>query len=144
MREKPEMEGIQNSGKKVFVVLSRTHTKIWKQDFEPSSSPITFSEEYIDKDYKKMLSQYFSGRNRSKMDPHFVERVSLELKGFDHIYLAGGGKGKASAVHNLASYLKDHHHDIAKNIRAIQDIDAENMSDGELLAVARKMVVHDL
>ena len=90
------------------------------------------------------MSQYFSGRNRSKLDPHFVEKVSLELKGFEHIYLAGGGKGKASAVHNLASYLKEHHQDIASKIRAIEDIDAENMSDGELLAVARRMVVHDL
>ena len=138
------MDVNRKSGDKVFVVLSRTHTKIWKHSFEPGAVPIAFSETYIDKDYKKMLSQYLSGRNRSKLDPHFVEKVSLELKGFDHIYLAGGGKGKASAVHNLASYLKEHHHEIAANIRAIEDIDAENMSDGELLAVARKMVIHDL
>ena len=64
--------------------------------------------------------------------------------GFERIYLAGGGKGKASAVHNLASYLKTHHHLVAQHIRAIADIDAENMSDGELLAEARKMVIHDL
>ena len=138
------MDVNRKSGDKVFVVLSRTHTKIWKHSFEPGAVPIAFSETYIDKDYRKMMSQYFSGRNRSKLDPHFVEKVSLELKGFEHIYLAGGGKGKASAVHNLASYLKEHHQDIASKIRAIEDIDAENMSDGELLAVARRMVVHDL
>lgn len=138
------MEVNHNVGGKVFVVLSRTHTKIWKHNFDSGATPISFSETYINKDYKKMMNQFFSGRNRSKLDPHFVEKVSQELKGFDHIYLAGGGKGKASAVHNLASYLKEHHHDIASSIRAIEDIDAENMSDGELLAVARKMVVHDL
>lgn len=138
------MDVNHNSGGKVFVVLSRTHTKIWKHSFEPGAIPISFSETYVNKDYKKMLNQFFSGRNRSKMDPHFIKRVAHELVGFDHIYLAGGGKGKASAVHNLASYLKDHDPNIAKNIHAIQDIDAQNMTDPELLAEARKMVVHDL
>ena len=129
---------------KVFVVLSRTHTKIWKGSFEPGSVSISFSEPHKDKDYRKVMNQFLSGRNRSKLDLHFAEKVALELKGFDYIYLAGGGKGKASAVHNLATYLRDHHHEIAKGIRAIQDIDAEHMSDGELLSVARKMIVHDL
>lgn len=138
------MEIKHNSNKKVFVVLSRTHTKIWKQDFEPGAVPIEFSEDYVNREYVKVLNQYFSGRKRSKLDPAFAKRVSSELVGFDHIYLAGDGKGKASAVLNLASYLREHHHNIAKGIRSIKDIDASNMSDGELLAVARKMVVHDL
>ena len=138
------MENHEGPGRKIFVVLSRTHTKIWKDDFSPGSVPMTISEDYVDKDYRKMMSQYFSGRNRSKLDPQFIAKVYPELKGFDRIYLAGGGKGKASAVHNLATFLKEHHADIAKNIRAIKEIDASGMSDGELLAAARNMVIHDL
>ena len=130
--------------RKVFVVLSRTHTKIWKDDFEPGAKPENISEEFVGREYKKVLNQFFSGRNRSTLDPHFAEEVAKELASFERIYLAGGGKGKASAVHNLASYLKTHHHLVAQHIRAIADIDAENMSDGELLAEARKMVIHDL
>ena len=138
------MDIIHTLTNKVFVVLSRTHTKIWKGNFEPGSVPTSLAESHKDKDYRKVLNQFLSGRNRSKLDPHFAEKVALELKGFDYIYLAGGGKGKASAVQNLATYLREHHHEMAKKIRAIQDIDAENMSDGELLAVARKMIIHDL
>lgn len=129
---------------KVFVVLSRTQTKIWKENFEPGTLPHSFAEEYINKDYRKTMNQFFSGRNRSKLDPAFAEKVAQELVGFERIYLAGGGKGKASAVHNLAIFLKEHHHLIAENIHGIEDIDASNMSDGELLAVARKMVAQDL
>lgn len=129
---------------KVFVVLSRTQVKIWKGNFESGAIPIEFAEDFVSRDYKKVINQYFSGRNRSKLDPQFAERVSHELIGFDHLYLAGGGKGKASAVHNLATYLKAHHPNISKGIRAIKDIDASNMSDGELLATAREMVQHDL
>ena len=132
------------SNRKVFVVLSRTHTKIWKDNFEPGALPVSLSEEFVGREYMKVINQYFSGRNRSKLDPQFAEKVAKELEGFERIYLAGGGKGKASAVHNLATYLKAHHHLIAQNIRAIADIDAANMSDGELLAEARKLVVHDL
>ena len=138
------MESNHAAGTKVFVVLSRTHTRIWKSNFESGAIPIAFSEEFVSRDYKKVINQYFSGRNRSKLDPQFAEQVAHELLGFDHIYLAGGGKGKASAVHNLAAYLKAHHPNIAKSVRAIKDIDASNMSDGELLAVGREMVVHDL
>jgi len=129
---------------KVFVVLSRTETKIWKENFEPGTLPHSFAEEYVNKDYKKTMNQFFSGRNRSKLDPAFAEKVAQELIGFDRIYLAGGGKGKASAVHNFATFLQNRHHLIAEHIHGIEDVDASNMSDGELLAVARKMVARDL
>ena len=129
--------------RKVFVVLSRTETKIWKEHFEPGTLPHSFAEEFVNKDRKKMMNQFLSGRNRSKLDPNFAEKVAQELIGFDRIYLAGGGKGKASAVHNLATFLKEHHHLIAENIHGIEEIDASNMSDGELLAIARKMVSQD-
>ena len=134
----------QNPDHKVFVVLSRTHTKIWKDNFEPGAVPLSLAEDYVDRDYKKVINQYFSGRNRSQLDPMFAEKIAQELNGFENIYFAGGGKGKASAVHNFATFLKSRHHLIAEHIRAIEDIDAENMSDGELLAVARQMVTQDL
>ena len=130
--------------KKIFVVLSRTDTKIWKNDFNSGAIPITFVEEFVNRDYKKIINQYFSGRNRSKMDPQFVERVAKELIGFDRIYFAGGGKGKASAVNNLTAYLRAHQPLLAKNIRAIKDIDASHMTDNELLAMARQLEDADL
>ena len=132
------------ANRKVFVVLSRTQTKIWRDNFEPGSLPEHMAEEHVNGDYKRMLDKYFSGRKRSKLDPIFAERVAKELNGFERIFLAGGGKGKASAVDNLASYLKLHHRQLAEHIHAIEDVDASNMSDGELLAVARKMVEKDL
>lgn len=138
------MESNQASHRKVFVVLSRTHTKIWKDNFESGAVPKSFSEEFVSRDYKKMMNQFFSGRNRSKLDPAFAEKVAQEINGFERIYLAGGGKGKASAVHNFATFLRNRHHLMAANIRKIQEVDAANMTDGELLAVARKMVESDL
>ena len=130
--------------RKVFVVLSRTHTKIWKDDFEPGAKPEKISHKTVGHENQKTLSKFFGGRNRSQISPKFAEEVAKELVGFERIYLAGGGKGKASAVQNLTSYLKIHHPHIASNIRSIADIDAEDMPDGELLAKARNMVIHDL
>ena len=118
---------------KVFVVLSRTQVKIWKGSFESGAIPVEFAEEFVSRDYKKVINQYFSGRNRSKLDPQFAERVSHELIGFDHLYLAGGGKGKASAVHNLATYLKTHHPNISKGVREIRDIDALRFLASQLI-----------
>ena len=138
------MESNQNSNHKVFVVLSRTHAKIWKNNFEPNSVPITISKPSIDPEYRKMLNQYLSGRKRGKLDPQFAQKVANELKDAGDLYLAGGGKGKASAVHNFATYLRDHHQSIASRIRKIEDIDAENMTDGQLLAEMRKILDHEL
>jgi hypothetical protein len=138
------MDANSADGRRVFVVLSRTETKIWKGDFESGAVPIAITEAHVDREYKKMINQYFSGRRRSKLDPEFVGKVVHELMGFERIYLAGGGKGKASAIQNLNTYLKEHFPAIAKNVRAIKVIDASNMSDKELLVVAREMVAHDI
>jgi hypothetical protein len=138
------MESNQNSNRKVFVVLSRTHAKIWKDNFEPNSVPITISKPSINPEYRKMLNQYFSGRKRGELDPQFAQKIADELVDVGALYLAGGGKGKASAVQNFASYLRDHHHEIASHIRKIEDIDAENMTDGQLLAEMRKILDHEL
>ena len=138
------MESNQNSNRKVFVVLSRTHAKIWKDNFEPNSVPITISKPSINPEYRKMLNQYFSGRKRGELDPQFAQKVADELIDASALYLAGGGKGKASAVHNFATYLREHHNAIASHIRKIEDIDAENMTDGQLLAEMRKILDHEL
>ena len=138
------MESHQNSSHRVFVVLSRTHAKIWKNNFEPNSVPITITKPSINPEYRKMMNQYFSGRKRGELDPQFAQKVAEELKDTGPIYLAGGGKGKASAVHNFATYLGEHHHNIASQIRKIEDIDAENMTDGQLLAEMRRILDHEL
>jgi len=138
------MESNQNSNNKVFVVLSRTHAKIWKNNFEPNSVPITISKPSINPEYRKMLNQYFSGRKRGELDPKYAKQVADELVDAGALYLAGGGKGKASAVHNFASYLRDHHSGIASQIRKIEDIDAENMTDNQLLAEMRRILDHEL
>ena len=138
------MESNSTPDTKVFVVLSRTQTKIWKGRFESGTTPLSFEEDFVSRDYKKVINQYFSGRNRSKLDPKFAERVAHELVGFHRIYLAGGGNGKSSAIHNLASFLMSHHPAEAKNIRCIEDMDASHMSDNELLAAARKFENADL
>jgi hypothetical protein len=67
----------------------------------------------------------------------------LRINGINQIYLTGGGKGKASGVHNLATFLNEHHHLNAENIHGMEEIDASNMSTGELLAIARKMDSQD-
>jgi len=51
------MESNHAAGTKVFVVLSRTHTRIWKSNFESEAIPIAFSEEFVSRDYKKVINQ---------------------------------------------------------------------------------------
>jgi hypothetical protein len=131
-----------NSGKKVYVVLSRTHAKIWKNEFDPGSEPIIISGPHMGHEKKKLVEQFLNGRFKGGFNPKLGAEIAHELHGFDEIYLAGGGKGKANAVLNFTTFLRSHNRELAERIRRVQDINAESMSEGELLAVAREMITH--
>jgi hypothetical protein len=136
------MNSQMNPGKKVFVVLSKNEAKIWKGNFDPGAEPVTIFSPQMGYEKRKLINQFFSGRNRGGINPRFGFQIMEELTGFDQIYLAGGGKGKSSAVGNFTTYLRAHNRALADRIRRVKEIDAEYMSDGELLAIAREMITH--
>lgn len=132
------------TGSKVFIALSRTHAKIWENEFEPHSKPISIVEPSSDHKYNKVVDQFLDGRTKYKLDPHYAEKISAHLVGIDKIYLVGGGKGKASAMKNFVTFLEERHPEISSHVHQTLDIDEENFSDPEMLALARKMSEKDI
>ena len=132
------------SNRRVFVVLAKDKAKIWKDNFEPNALPITITDDYVDSEYRKETNQFWSGRNRSQLNPQFAQKIAHEISGYGHIYLVGSGKGKASARQNFLNYLKDHHMGTGLAVAEVLDLDVENMTNGELLSEARKMVFREV
>jgi hypothetical protein len=53
------------------------------------------------------------------------------------VLFLGHGEGKADAVHNFQSYLKEKHQDLAKKIVGVIEADVSHMTEPQVLAEAR-------
>ena len=127
--------------KKIFVAISKNHARVWAHGLEPHTKPEIVDEPNINAEYQTILNKFFNGRNRSLMSAAFAERVLAQVQQADELFLVGAGKGKASAVGNFVSYLRKQHPHFAEKVRRIETVDLENLSEGELLAAGRKMML---
>ena len=128
--------------KKIFVAISKNHARVWAHGLEPhDDGPIVIDEPSVNVEYQNILNKFFNGRNRSLMSASFAERVLAQVQQADELFLVGAGKGKASAVGNFISYLRKQHPQFAEKVRRIETVDLENLTEGELMAVGRKMML---
>ncbi len=51
--------------KKVFVVISRNHARVWTDGLEPHTSPVVLEEQSVSTEYRTILNKFFNGRDRS-------------------------------------------------------------------------------
>jgi hypothetical protein len=68
----------------------------------------------------------------------FYEEVAKGLVPANEIILVGHGTGKSSAVDALVEYLKSHHPDIARRVKAVETVDLSALSEPEIEAVAKR------
>jgi hypothetical protein len=127
--------------KRVFIAISRNHARIWAHGLEPHTKPEVIEEIPTKREYRKILNQFFNGRNRSTSTPSFTSKLYSQVREADEIFLVGAGKGKASALGNFVTHLRKYHPKVAERIRRIEKLDIEKMSDAELMASGRKMLL---
>ena len=68
----------------------------------------------------------------------FYEAVAATLRGADQILIFGNGTGESSAMEQLLADLKHNHRDVAKHIVGSIVVDAQHLTEGQLLAKARE------
>ena len=125
--------------KKVFVVISRNHARVWTDGLEPHTSPVVLEEQSVSTEYRTILNKFFNGRDRSQLSPAFAEQIVTAIDGVGELYLVGAGKGKASAVANFVSYLRKQHPQTAERVRRIETLDIPNMTEPEIMAEGRRL-----
>jgi len=125
--------------RKVLVVMSRNHARIWANGLEPHTKPEIVEESYTSPEAKGVLNKFFSGRDRSQLTPAFAEKLTTHLKGADEIYILSAGKGKSDSAANYLTYLKQHHAEVAGHIRKVEHRDITRLTEGEILAAGRKL-----
>jgi hypothetical protein len=68
----------------------------------------------------------------------FSEAIARTLRGADRILIFGSGTGESSAMDKLIAELEHNHGDLAKLVVGSVLIDANHLTEGELLAKARE------
>ncbi len=125
--------------RKVLVVISRNHARVWLDGVEPHTAPLVIEDDVINPEYRTILNKFFNGRDRSLLSPAFAERVAIAIREVDELYLVGSGKGKASAVANLVSYLRKRHPHLAECVRRVETLDIANLSEAEIMTEGRRL-----
>jgi hypothetical protein len=67
--------------------------------------------------------------------------VATALVPADEIVLIGHGIGKSSAVGVLLDYLKKHHTEISRRIKATETADLSALTDPEIEAIAKRHMI---
>jgi len=71
----------------------------------------------------------------------FYEEVAAALVSASEIVLIGHGTGKSNAVQVLEQYLKKHHIEISRRIKATETVDLSALTDPEIEAIAKRHMI---
>jgi hypothetical protein len=70
-----------------------------------------------------------------------LRRLYSKVKDADEIFLIGAGKGKASATSAFIAHLRKYYPEVADRVRRIERVDLESLTEAEILAIGRKMLL---
>jgi hypothetical protein len=71
----------------------------------------------------------------------FYEEVAAALVSANEIVLIGHGSGTSSAVHVLEGYLKKHHIELSRRIKATEFTDLSALTEPEIEAIAKRHMI---
>lgn len=129
------------TNKLAVVALTRGEAQIWKLGIEPGTHPDLIAPPETDHERDLHRVQKSGGRDKGRSDPEYFEEIVQSLKGFGRILLFGHGEAKGNESLQLKEFLEKKHPEIAKTIVDTLRVDLENLSEGEILALARKWVL---
>jgi hypothetical protein len=71
----------------------------------------------------------------------FYEEVAAALASANEIVLIGHGVGKSSAVNVLQEYLKKHHVELSRRVKATETADLSALTEPEIEAIAKRHMI---
>jgi hypothetical protein len=74
-------------------------------------------------------------------EPSFYEEVAAALVSANEIVLIGHGTGKSSALSALEEYLKKHHIELSRRVKATETLDLSALTDPEIEAIANRHMI---
>ena len=123
-----------------LVVITQDECRIWKAGLAPNTAPLIIKPKvFVGKKQFRNANDGEShrGHDVDKFGKVYLESISLVLAGAKEILLITHGTGKSNAFGAFKGHIDSHHADLAKQVVGHIEADISNMTDAELLALAR-------
>ena len=126
------------SNKFVVVTITKDEAKVWATGLEKKSKPEKISAIDNNRHHHKLRQQQrHKGPGLDPESKDLFEKLSEVIKPASELLLLGHGEGKADAVHNFQSFLKEKHQDLSKKVVGVIEADVAHMTEPQVLAEAR-------
>jgi len=126
------------SNKFIVVTITKDEAKVWSTGLDKKSKPEKISAVDNNRHHHKLRQELrHKGPGLNPETKAFFEQISQVIKPAAEVLLLGHGAGKADAVHNFQSYLKEKHQYLAKKIVGIIEADVAHLTEPQILAQAR-------
>ncbi len=122
----------------VVVAISRDHTRVWNSGIEPNSQVMKLNPSHEGAEHRKAREAHDGGRFDERINQQYFESIVSAISDAGQILLVGHGKGKSSWMLQLVQFLERKHPELGRKVVDAVEADLENLSDGEVLALARE------
>lgn len=123
---------------RVLVVISHHEARIFQSALHGAAGQTVKSHDSRYHGHAEGSKDFSRGKEIPAPES-FFEPLAAALKGVRKILLAGCGSGNASAMEMFSKWLATHQPELASRIIHSVIVDEHHQSDGELVAMARKL-----
>ena len=126
----------------VVVAITREEARVWKTGVKPGAIPEKIYAPSEDLHKHMKVGQHHKGHDTDHDSQKFYESIAKAVSDAGEILIIGHGKGKASASLKLIQAWERKHQDLAKKVVDAMDSDLQNLSEPQILAIAREWIEH--
>lgn len=136
-RSKTSIAQADLTGLHLMVVIDHREARIFRTDLEKSvpQRVEAYGTDGVNR-YLHNVLDYGDGQRKVQLKPFFTA-VAKALTGAEQILLFGSSTGTSSAMTHLLAELKKNHPQIASRVVGTLTVDAQHMTEPQLLAEAR-------
>ena len=123
-----------------LVVIAQDEARIWIDGIAPNSALLMVHPKVVSgkrNPHHVREGETQRGHDEDKFGKEYLESISLVLVGAKEILLVTHGTGKSNGFGAFKRHLDSHHTDLAKEVVGHIEADISNMTDPELLELAR-------
>jgi len=122
------------------VAITQDECCVWSDGLAPNAAPLRIHPKVFPG--KKQFHNVREGQSHRGHDvdmfgKEYLESISLVLAGAHEILLITHGTGKSNAFAAFKEHIDSHHSDLARRIIGHLEADLTNLTDPQLLALAR-------
>lgn len=135
---KSALSGAVTTGAHILVVIDHLLARIYETELKGSIPERIVPVDADGFGRHLRFVQNDGNGQRKPENRQFYESVAQALRGAEQVLLFGSGTGSSSAMEQLLKHLRHSHADVAGRIIGSLKVDAQHLTEGQLLAKARE------